>query len=141
MFGKSAVALSKLVAVGLGALTVVTTAGLLACDARPRWLPNGAHEWLAATPLATIALAYMAYHATRSASATEWFKAALLAAAFLSWAANQVWPDPTQAAILNDVAIAAFVLDVLLSMAGWPPSTASPLQASEASEGHLVEHR
>jgi hypothetical protein len=44
----------------------------------------------------------------------------MLAAAFLCWAANQFWPDRRQATLLNDIAIALFVLDVFLVIAGWP---------------------
>jgi hypothetical protein len=47
----------------------------------------------------------------------------MLAVAFLFWAANQVWPNPRQAMIFNDVAIALFVLDVFLVMIGWPASS------------------
>ena len=53
----------------------------------------------------------------------EWLKAILLAIAFLFWAANQVWWNPHQAIIFNDIAIALFVLDVFLVMIGWPPSS------------------
>jgi hypothetical protein len=50
----------------------------------------------------------------------EFVKAIVLAAAFLFWAANQLWPDLRQATLFNDIAIALFVLDVLLVMIGWP---------------------
>jgi hypothetical protein len=47
-------------------------------------------------------------------------KAALLAAAFGAWSANQLWPTIPQATALNDLAIALFVLDVFLVILGWP---------------------
>jgi hypothetical protein len=47
----------------------------------------------------------------------------MLAAAFLCWAANQLWPDRREATLLNDIAIALFVLDVFLVMAGWPAAS------------------
>ncbi|MGB8028666.1 MAG: hypothetical protein WCF30_03285 [Terracidiphilus sp.] len=50
----------------------------------------------------------------------EFLKAIMLAVAFLFWAANQFWPDSPQATLFNDVAIALFVLDVFLVIAGWP---------------------
>ncbi len=53
----------------------------------------------------------------------EWVKAILLAVAFLFWAANQVWRNPHQAMIFNDIAIALFVLDVFLVMIGWPAAS------------------
>ena len=53
----------------------------------------------------------------------EVVKAALLAIAFLFWAANQLWPDIPQATFFNDIAIALFVLDVFLVMIGWPGSS------------------
>jgi hypothetical protein len=53
----------------------------------------------------------------------ELAKAILLAVAFLFWAANQLWPAWPQATLLNDIAIALFVLDVFLVMIGWPPTS------------------
>ena len=49
----------------------------------------------------------------------EFIKAILLAVAFLFWAANQLWPDLRQTTLFNDIAIAHFVLDVFLVIAGW----------------------
>jgi hypothetical protein len=45
-----------------------------------------------------------------------------VALAFLFWAANQVCADVAIATVLNDIAIALFVLDVALVVAGWPAS-------------------
>ncbi|MBV9272781.1 MAG: hypothetical protein JO333_02715 [Verrucomicrobia bacterium] len=42
----------------------------------------------------------------------------MLSVAFLFWAANQPWPDLSQATLFNDIAIALFVLDVFLVMVG-----------------------
>jgi hypothetical protein len=50
-------------------------------------------------------------------------KAILLAAAFVFWAANQLWPDLRQAILFNDIAIALFVLDIFLVMIGWPATS------------------
>jgi hypothetical protein len=50
-------------------------------------------------------------------------KAVMLAIAFMLWAANQLWPDLRQAILLNDIAIALFVLDVFLVMIGWPAAS------------------
>ena len=46
----------------------------------------------------------------------------LVLAAFLLWAANQLLADSAHATLLNDLAIALFVLDVFLSIIGWPPA-------------------
>jgi hypothetical protein len=59
-------------------------------------------------------------------------KAILLAVAFLFWAANQLWPELPQATLFNDLAIALFVLDVFLTMIGWPA-------AESRVEGHTRE--
>ena len=62
-------------------------------------------------------------------------KAILLAAAFLFWAANQLWPESRRAVLWNDVAIGLFVLDVFLVMVGWPAASADESFAeSEPSE-------
>lgn len=53
----------------------------------------------------------------------EFVKALLLAIAFLFWAANQLWPALRQATLFNDIAIALFVLDVFLVIAGWPAAS------------------
>ena len=67
-------------------------------------------------------------------------KAALLAAAFLFWAANQFWPDSKQATLWNYVAIALFVLDVFLVMIGWPAASGdesfAQTHAAEVADGH-----
>jgi hypothetical protein len=46
----------------------------------------------------------------------------VLAAAFLFWAANQLFSESPHAVLLNDLAIALFVLDVFLSIVGMPPA-------------------
>jgi hypothetical protein len=93
---------------------------LLAWDVRPEIFPARAHDFLGAFPLALIAAAYLIYLAMRRPTAGEMVKAILLAAAFLLWAANQFWPDARAATLFNDLAIALFVFDVFLVMAGWP---------------------
>jgi hypothetical protein len=106
----------------LGALSLAAAVALGICDVARRWLPDRAHDWFSAAALALVAFAYLAYQAGRGPSAGEWGRAVLLAFAFLAWAANQVWPDHGQAILLNDVAVAAFVVDVVLAMVGWPPA-------------------
>jgi hypothetical protein len=103
---------------GVAALAIVGV--LLAWDAFPLLFPARAHDFLAAFPLAMIALAYLVYQAAHRPARLEVVKAVLLAVAFLFWAANQLWPNLRQATLFNDIAIALFVLDVFLVMIGWP---------------------
>ena len=70
-----------------------------------------------------IAFAYLVYQIVHRPSPMEFLKAAMLAVAFLFWAANQLWPDLPQATLFNDIAIALFVLDVFLVMIGWPAAS------------------
>lgn len=107
----------------LGALTLASVAALFVWDEWPGLFPAGAHDLLAAFPLAMIAVAYLVYQAVRRPARTEALKAGLLAVAFLLWAANQFWPQLRAATQLNDGAIGLFVLDVFLVIAGWPASS------------------
>ena len=108
------------------ALGVITLGGvglLFAWNLFPRSFPAGAHDFLAAFPLAMIAVAYLAYQAARRPAPLEFVKAIMLALAFLFWAANQLWPGLRQATLFNDIAIALFVLDVFLVIIGWPAAS------------------
>lgn len=110
----------RALAVILGVVTLASVAVLFAWDAFPRLFPAKAHDVLAAFPLALIAVAYLVYQAAHRPARLEVVKAVLLAIAFLFWAANQFWPDISQATLFNDIAIGLFVLDVFLVMIGWP---------------------
>jgi hypothetical protein len=104
----------------LGMLTLVSLGMLLAWNVNPKFFPIKAHGFLAAFPLAMIAIAYLLYQSTRRPSAKEFLKAIMLAVAFLFWAANQLWPDLPQATLFNDIAIALFVLDLFWVIIGGP---------------------
>ena len=108
----------------LGVGTLISVGLLLAWDVNPKFFPAKAHDFLAAFPLAMIAIAYLLYQSAHRPAAKEFVKATVLAVAFLFWAANQFWPDLPQVTLFNDVAIALFVLDVFLVIIGWP--TTSP---------------
>lgn len=110
----------RALSVFLGVVTLCVVAMVLVCDAAPRLLPGRGHDRLAALSLGMIAFSYLIYQAAHRPAWREWLKAVLLAVAFLFWAANQVWPNPRQATLFNDFAIALFVLDVFLVMVGWP---------------------
>ena len=102
---------------------MITLAGvgvLFAWDAYPGMFPVRAHDFLAAFPLAMIAVAYLVYQAAHRPARGELLKAILLAIAFLFWAANQIWPNLPQASLFNDIAIGLFVLDVFFVITGWP---------------------
>jgi uncharacterized membrane protein len=86
--------------------------------------PNQSSWFLAAFPLAMIAIAYLLYQSALRPTAKEFLKALMLAVAFLFWAANQLWPDLPQATLFNDITVALFVLDAFLVIIGWP--TTSP---------------
>jgi hypothetical protein len=113
----------RILPVILGVITLASVVVLFAGDAFPRLFPAKAHSLLAAFPLAMIALAYLVYQTAHRPARMEVVKAVMLAAAFLFWAANQLWPDLSQATLFNDVAIALFVLDVFLVMVGWPATS------------------
>jgi hypothetical protein len=113
----------RVIPVVLGVITLAGVAVLLLWDVAAALFPARAHDLLGAFPLAMIAVAYLAYQSVHRPSPKEWLKAILLAIAFIFWAANQCWPDPHQAIIFNDIAIALFVLDVFLVMIGWPAAS------------------
>jgi hypothetical protein len=118
--------LLKTISVSLGVLTLISVGLLLVWDAVPSLFPARAHDVLGALPLALIVITYLVYQAVQKPRTSELLKAVLLAAAFLFWAANQFWPDSQRATLLNDLAIALFVLDVFLVVVGWPGSSFPP---------------
>jgi len=101
----------------LALLSLVGIVALLAWDVLPQHFPAGSHPVLGVFPLAMIGFAWLARHAVQNASWPEWLKAALLAAAFFFWAANQGLRDAHAATICNDIAIALFVLDLVIVIA------------------------
>ena len=114
----------RLLPVALGILTLAAVAVLFVWDAFPKLFPAGSHDYLAAFSLAMIAFANLVYQVAHRPAPMEFLKAAMLAVAFLFWAANQFWPNLPQATLFNDIAIGLFVLDVFLVMLGWPPASA-----------------
>jgi uncharacterized membrane protein len=110
----------RAVPVILGVITLVSVVVLMVWDAYPHLFPASAHDFLAAIPLTMIAIAYLVYNTAHRPRPLEFVKAIMLAAAFLFWAANQLWPDSHLSTLFNDIAIALFVLDVFLVIIGWP---------------------
>ncbi len=120
--------------ISLGVITLGSVFVLLVWDLRPMSFPGWSHSTLAALPLALIGVAYLLYQSVRRPGGAEIFKAVLLAAAFLFWAANQFWPETARATLYNDLAIALFVLDVFFVMVGWPPDSPDESFAENYSE-------
>lgn len=113
----------RFLSIFFGAVTLAGVAALFVWDARPKLFPATAHDYLAAFPLAMIAIAYLIYQAARRPGRMEVAKAIMLALAFLFWSANQFWPALPAATLFNDIAIALFVLDVFLVIVGWPATS------------------
>ena len=107
----------------LGVITLISVAALLTLDAFPALFPARTHDPIAAFALGMIAFAYLVYQSAHRPPFREVLKAVLLAVAFVFWAANQLWPNPRQAILFNDIAIALFVFDVFLVMIGWPATS------------------
>jgi hypothetical protein len=107
----------------LGTFTLLTVGVLLAWDIFPARFPAKAHDFLGALPLVMIAIAYLIYQSAHWPPFRELVKAIMLAAAFMFWAANQLWPEAGLATLWNDIAITLFVLDVFLVMIGWPATS------------------
>jgi hypothetical protein len=107
----------------LGILTLLSVTVLIAWNIVRSRFPTNAHAVLGALPLAMIAIAYLVYQIVRRPPWRELVKAILLAAAFVFWAANQLWPNSDLATLWNDLAIALFVLDIFLVIVGWPATS------------------
>jgi hypothetical protein len=107
----------------LGILSLLSVAVLIAWNIVPSRFPTNAHAVLGTLPLAMIAITYLIYQTVRRPPWRELTKANLLAAAFILWAANQLWPNSAFATLWNDIAIALFVLDVFLVIVGWPATS------------------
>ena len=103
-----------------GVLALLSVGALLICDASPRHFPANVHDTLATLPLVLAAIAFLLLQAVRRARLAEWAKATILAVAFLFWGASQIWEDRAIAMLCNDMAVALFVLDVVLVIFGWP---------------------
>jgi hypothetical protein len=113
----------RALAVILGIVTLASVVVLFVWNAAPQLFPARDHDLLGAFSLAMIAMAYLVYQAAHRPPAREFAKAVMLSVAFLFWAGNQLWPGSRHATLLNDIAIALFVLDVFLVIVGWPPTS------------------
>jgi hypothetical protein len=104
----------RAVTVFLLAVALASSVLLLALDASQGFREGNARRVVSALPLIAIALACLAFHATWTPEPLDLLKRVLLSAAFLFWAANQLFPTTGWAPIANDIAVALFVLDLAL---------------------------
>lgn len=99
-------------ALGLVYVSLASAVALLALDATPRFLQSSARPVVAATALVAIAAAFLTAQIVLRPAPRELVKRVLLSIAFLLWGANAVFPQYAWAALLNDAAVALFVLDL-----------------------------
>ena len=104
----------RAVTVLLLAIALASSVVLLGLDMSPAFREGDARRVVSAVPLIAIALACLAFHATWTPEPLDLLKRLLLSAAFLFWAANQLFPTAAWAPVANDIAIALFVLDLAL---------------------------
>jgi hypothetical protein len=104
----------RAVTVLLLALALLSSIVLLSLDVSQGFRESEARRVVSAIPLITIALACLVFHATWMPRPLDLLKRILLSAAFLFWAANQLFPTAGWAPVANDIAIALFVLDLAL---------------------------
>ncbi len=104
----------RAVTVLLLTLALASSVVLLSLDVSQGFRVSEARKIVSALPLIAIALACLAFHATWTPEPLDLLKRVLLSAAFLFWAANQLFPTTGWAPVANDVAIALFVLDLAL---------------------------
>jgi hypothetical protein len=126
----------------LAVLTLLSVVPLLVWDAAPGLFPAHAHDVLGALPLTLVALAYLVFQAVRRVTVLEFAKTILCALAFIFWALNQLLPEHPQATLFNDIAVAAFVVDLVLVIFGWPPgpeAVAPPVETT-ATDGEVDSH-
>lgn len=101
----------------LAALALILTTPLLVWNLSPASFSPRAHNLLAGTPLALIAVTYLLHRALRRPGWRAVLQALMLSTGFLLWAATQFWPQMPCALLLNDIAIGLFVLDLFLVIA------------------------
>jgi hypothetical protein len=117
----------------LGILALAAAAALMAWDIVPSLFRARVHDILGVLALA-LTFAYLAHQVILRPGHKDLVKAILLAVAFLFWSADQLWPDSPHATLFNDLAIALFVLDLFLSMIGWPAESPEGLVESKTGE-------
>src|SRR4051794_7769146 len=105
-----------MVTASAGAITLLALIALLLWHLRPARFPPHAHDLLASVPLVAMVAALLFDHLARRARPGELLRAGILAVGFLLWATTQLFPELPQGLLLNDLAIALFVLDLFLGL-------------------------
>jgi hypothetical protein len=102
---------------GFSLVAVLSSIVLLANDAFPNFLPLK-HSETSALPLLLIGAAYISLQPTVRPGVWELVKRLLLAVAFLLWGIVQLLPATGTTAILGDLVIALFVVDLFWIVRG-----------------------
>ena len=101
-----------------GLITCSALAGVLAIGVRAGWGP-GAARALEGTTLFLAAAAYLAHVLAHHEGARELLTRSILVTAFALWGVVQVAPGLPEGAVLNDVVILLFVVDLAILVSPW----------------------
>jgi hypothetical protein len=101
-----------------GLITLSALFGLLAIGVRAGW-GGAAARALEGTTLFLAAAAYVAHVLAHHETARELLTRSILVTAFALWGLVQVAPGLPDAAVLNDVVIVLFVVDLALLVSPW----------------------
>lgn len=110
--------LLRRLALGLAYASLAGGVVLVVLDAAPGFLHGSAHSMASAVPLLAIGTAFLAAQIVVRPPPGELAKRVLIAVAFLFWGVNALVSQYAWAALLNDAAVALFVLDLALVMRG-----------------------
>lgn len=105
-------------ALGLAYFALASAAVLLLLDEAPGFLQGSIRPVVSATPLLAIGAAFLAAQIVLRPAPAELVKRILLSVAFFLWGANALFSEYVWAALLNDAAIALFVVDLALITRG-----------------------
>jgi hypothetical protein len=110
--------LLRRLALGLVFASLASAFLLVVLDAAPGLSQGTSHRVVSAVPLMAIGAAFLAAQIVLRPAPGELVKRILLAVAFLFWGVDALLPQYAWAALLNDAAIALFVLDLALVTQG-----------------------
>jgi hypothetical protein len=101
-----------------GLIAASAVAGLLAIGVRAGWGGWPARALEGGT-LFLAAGAYVAHVLAHHASVREWLTRSILVSAFALWGLVQIAPGLPGSAVLNDIVIVLFVVDVAILVSPW----------------------
>jgi hypothetical protein len=93
------------------AILAVMLSGVLLLSNLP-FVPSEIHSYLSAAPLALAGIGYAVLQFRVKPARSILLKRLLLAATFITWAADQVLPPGRLATVIGDAVIAMYVLDL-----------------------------